>query len=109
MLSHFPRNVSSCQHAPLTVLLAARAGAPVELQDGTGVLRYWPSLFSPSTQERLFRELTQDPNLAPPPTMEANNNSVAGRWTQRPITLFGKEIMQPRLTCFYGREGVTYK
>lgn len=86
-----------------------RAGEPVELQDGTGVLRYWPSLFSPSTQEKLFRELTQDPNLAPHPTIEANDHSVAGRWTQRPITLFGKEIMQPRLTCFYGREGITYK
>jgi len=30
-------------------------------------------------------------------------------WQQRPIRMFGREILQPRLTCFYGKPGVTYR
>lgn len=30
------------------------------------------------------------------------------RWKQEPIRLFGKEIMQPRLTAWYGDEGISY-
>jgi alkylated DNA repair dioxygenase AlkB len=30
-------------------------------------------------------------------------------WQQRPIRLFGREVMQPRLTCFYGEPGVRYR
>jgi alkylated DNA repair dioxygenase AlkB len=30
-------------------------------------------------------------------------------WRQRPIMLFGREIMQPRLTCFYGEAGMAYR
>ncbi|CAM9493087.1 unnamed protein product, partial [Choristocarpus tenellus] len=30
-------------------------------------------------------------------------------WEQLPIRLFGKEILQPRLTCFYGDRGISYR
>ncbi|GAB4189453.1 MAG: alpha-ketoglutarate-dependent dioxygenase AlkB [Wenzhouxiangellaceae bacterium] len=30
-------------------------------------------------------------------------------WTQQPITLFGKQVMQPRLTAWYGEPGITYR
>lgn len=40
---------------------------------------------------------------------EVDAAAAAGKWMQRPIKLFGKEILQPRLTCFYGLEGVTYR
>lgn len=128
------------------------AGVPIHLEDGTGQLRFWPSLLPQETHKRLFEELTLGPDLAPndrdtthsstsgtadkrlfdEPTLSpgpvpigeeaANNDSgstsscartvegdSAGRWRQRPIKLFGKEIPQPRLTCFYGRKGINYR
>lgn len=30
------------------------------------------------------------------------------KWEQRPIKIFGKEVMQPRLTAWYGDEGKEY-
>ncbi len=30
------------------------------------------------------------------------------KWKQEPIKMFGKSIMQPRLTALYGNEGVSY-
>jgi len=30
-------------------------------------------------------------------------------WKQEPIKIFGKEVMQPRLTCWYSDPGVSYK
>ena len=29
-------------------------------------------------------------------------------WKQEPITMFGKQIMQPRLTCWMGDQGINY-
>lgn len=91
------------------------------LQGGTGELRFWPSLLGGTAQQRLFEELTLHPDLLLP---QLKNDSCAvgsgresktvvtaggGKWMQRPIKLFGKEILQPRLTCFYGVEGVAYR
>lgn len=102
----------------------------------------WPSLLDDAAQQRLFQELTLNPDLLPsvPATSgssgadgdggsngsgNGNGNgsgsreseevaaaaaaAAAGKWMQRPIQLFGKEILQPRLTCFYGLKGVTYR
>jgi len=30
-------------------------------------------------------------------------------WRQRPIRMFGREVLQPRLVCFYGTSGVRYR
>lgn len=30
-------------------------------------------------------------------------------WSQKPIRLFGREVMQPRLVAFYADEGVSYR
>ena len=34
-------------------------------------------------------------------------NEIA--WKQEPIIIFGKKIMQPRLTAWYGDEGKSYR
>ncbi|CAM9310175.1 unnamed protein product [Ectocarpus fasciculatus] len=93
------------------------------LQSGTGTLRFWPSLLADAAQRRLFEELTVNPDLLPldPKTGFSGSGggsgnpgpredaAARGRWMQRPIKLFGREIPQPRLTCFYGRTGVSYR
>lgn len=97
-------------------LRLAAAARLIRLQNGTGKLRFWPSLFSAAAQERLFGELSQNPALlvGRTPASKADHargreKDAAGTWMQRPIILFGKEIPQPRLTCFYGRKGVSYR
>ncbi len=57
-----------------------------------GDVRYYPGLFSASESDGLFRRLEQDIN-----------------WKQEPIKLFGKEVMQPRLTAWYGDAGKSYR
>ncbi len=53
-----------------------------------GEVFYKPDLFSPVESQRFFK-LLQDEI----------------KWRHEPIMLFGKQIMQPRLTAWYGDEG----
>lgn len=57
-----------------------------------GELRYWPQWIGSQQADRLFDLWSRSLD-----------------WQQRPIRLFGREVMQPRLTCFYGEEGVRYR
>lgn len=57
-----------------------------------GLARYWPGWIGTQQADRLFDLWSRSLD-----------------WQQRPIRLFGREVMQPRLTCFYGEEGVRYR
>ena len=52
---------------------------------------YYPNLFSPPEADNYFHNLREHIN-----------------WKQEPIKLFGREIMQPRLTAFYGDPNKAY-
>ncbi|WP_290797174.1 alpha-ketoglutarate-dependent dioxygenase AlkB family protein [Flavihumibacter sp. UBA7668] len=56
-----------------------------------GEVYYYPDFFSKDESDQLFRQLQEEVN-----------------WKQEPIKLFGKEIMQPRLTAWYGEENKPY-
>lgn len=53
-----------------------------------GEVFYKPDLFSPSESLSLFKSLQEEI-----------------KWRHEPIVLFGKQIMQPRLTAWYGDDG----
>lgn len=55
------------------------------------VFEYYPSFFSKEEADILFEKLL---NETP--------------WQQDEITIFGKNILQPRLTCLFGNEGKPY-
>ncbi|MBO9154017.1 alpha-ketoglutarate-dependent dioxygenase AlkB family protein [Chitinophaga sp. GCM10012297] len=57
--------------------------------DGMAVL--FPALFTPEESDGYFQLLKENIN-----------------WKQEPVILFGKTVMQPRLTAWYGDEGKTY-
>ena len=57
-----------------------------------GDVAYFPAFFSP-TQSRIFFETLQ--------------SEVA--WKHEPITMFGKRVMQPRLTAWYGDDDKPYR
>lgn len=125
---HPPRNLFEPASGQSTHSTASKGGsAPqrIELEDGTGAVRFWPTLFSAEKQRQYFHFLSRlDPDAkedqpvdpgGPKGEIERTARrredgiTAAGRWVQRPIKIFGKEILQPRLTCFYGRKGVTYR
>lgn len=56
-----------------------------------GEVYLFPGLFDPAASTALFESLTQ--NIA---------------WKQEPVKIMGREIMQPRLTAWYGEEGLAY-
>jgi alkylated DNA repair dioxygenase AlkB len=56
-----------------------------------GEVYYYPEFFSKEESNELFRTLFATVN-----------------WKQEPIKLFGKEVMQPRLTAWYADEGIAY-
>jgi alkylated DNA repair dioxygenase AlkB len=56
-----------------------------------GEIYLFPELFDPATSNKLFELLTQ--NI---------------QWKQEPVKIMGQEIMQPRLTAWYGDEGKAY-
>lgn len=58
-------------------------------QDGEAF--YYPDFFSKIESTHLFKSLSEKIN-----------------WKQSPIKMFGKEILQPRLTAWYGEPGVMY-
>ncbi|MGN7723539.1 alpha-ketoglutarate-dependent dioxygenase AlkB family protein [Chitinophaga sp. 22620] len=57
--------------------------------DGEAVL--YPALFTREESDRYLQLLQETIN-----------------WKQEPVTLFGKTVMQPRLTAWYGDEGKAY-
>ena len=52
---------------------------------------FYPALFSREESDTFYRQLLNEVN-----------------WKQEPIKIFGKEIMQPRLTAWYGEAGKRY-
>lgn len=56
-----------------------------------GDVRYYPGLFSPEESAGILQQLT---------------NGID--WRQETIKIFGKEVMQPRLTAWYGDAGKSY-
>lgn len=56
-----------------------------------GEVYLFPELFNRSASNELFELLTQ--NI---------------QWKQEPVKIMGQEIMQPRLTAWYGDEGMSY-
>lgn len=63
-----------------------------ELEDlKDGKLRYYPEFLSKPEADRLFELLLKSDS-----------------WKQEPIKIFGKEMMQPRLTALFGMKNKTY-
>ncbi|MEO6232172.1 MAG: alpha-ketoglutarate-dependent dioxygenase AlkB [Ferruginibacter sp.] len=56
-----------------------------------GEAYFYPDLFPIDESDNCLKELTENVN-----------------WKQEPIKIFGKEMMQPRLTALYGEAGKTY-
>lgn len=56
-----------------------------------GELYYWPSFFPTEEAKKLFKTIVNETS-----------------WKQEPIKVFGKEVMQPRLTASYGETSYTY-
>ncbi len=56
-----------------------------------GEVFYYPAFFSQEAADRFFAQLKNEIN-----------------WQQEAIKIFGKKIMQPRLTAWYGHEGKSY-
>jgi alkylated DNA repair dioxygenase AlkB len=56
-----------------------------------GEVYLYPELFNESTSDLFFKSLTE--NIA---------------WKQEPVKIMGQEIMQPRLTAWYGDQGKSY-
>jgi alkylated DNA repair dioxygenase AlkB len=56
-----------------------------------GEVYFYPDFFSKEESDQLFIKLQNEVN-----------------WKQEPIKIFGKEILQPRLTAWYGEENKPY-
>lgn len=57
-----------------------------------GWVKFWPNYLDPRTADRLFDAFSKD--LA---------------WGQHTIRMFGRQVMQPRLTALYGSTPLTYR
>ena len=55
------------------------------------VFEYYPNFFTNDEAEALFKKIHDETN-----------------WQHDEITIFGKKIAQPRLTCLFGNEGKPY-
>jgi alkylated DNA repair dioxygenase AlkB len=64
---------------------------PTNLIPHNGIAHLYGNFFPKPEADALFKELTEK---VP--------------WKQEPIKMFGKEIMQPRLTCWYSDPGIDY-
>lgn len=64
---------------------------PRNLLPFDGDVRYYPALFAAEASEALLQQLLQE---VP--------------WKQEAIKIFGKEVMQPRRTAWYGDRGKAY-
>ncbi|PSK92507.1 alpha-ketoglutarate-dependent dioxygenase AlkB family protein [Taibaiella chishuiensis] len=56
-----------------------------------GDVRYFPAVFSPEASEKLLQQLI-----------------AATPWRHEAIRIFGREVLQPRLTAWYGDAGKAY-
>lgn len=56
-----------------------------------GEVTYYPEFFNPSLSDIFLQRLKQEID-----------------WKQEPIWMFGRQVMQPRLTALYGNPEVTY-
>ncbi|RZS97998.1 alpha-ketoglutarate-dependent dioxygenase AlkB family protein [Cecembia calidifontis] len=56
-----------------------------------GEAYYYQNFFSPAQSDLYLKRLIEEIS-----------------WKQEPIWMFGKQVMQPRLTAFYGNPGVNY-
>jgi len=56
-----------------------------------GVVRYYPEFFTTADADRYFRQLRDETD-----------------WKQEPVKIFGREVMQPRLTAWYGDTDKSY-
>ena len=65
---------------------------PDNLLPANGELYYYPSFFTPEESMRYFSRLLDEIS-----------------WKQEPIVIFGKKLMQPRLTAWYGDAGISYR
>ncbi len=68
----------------------SKLGAP-NLLPHHGEVLLFPAFFNKQESDALFEDLR-----------------TGVRWKQEPIKLFGKEIMQPRLTAWYSDPGIRY-
>jgi len=57
-----------------------------------GMVNFFPGFFSEQESDLYFNSLIKEIS-----------------WKQEPIIIFGKQIMQPRLTAWYGDEGKSYR
>ncbi len=57
-----------------------------------GIVEYFPNFFSTEDADRFFARL---------------RDGIA--WRHEPIVMFGKRILQPRLTAWYGEPGIRYR
>ena len=64
---------------------------PINILSQDGEAYFYPEFFAKEESDLLFESLLQD---------------IA--WKQEPIFIFGKKIMQPRLTAWYGDDGTEY-
>jgi len=64
---------------------------PFDILSFNGEAILYPSFFSPEESDSYFRKLL---------------NEI--QWKQEPIKIFGKEVMQPRLTAWYGDSDKPY-
>jgi alkylated DNA repair dioxygenase AlkB len=73
--------------------LLADVNAPPEVREleGGGTLAFWERWLAPAESDALFAELTR--------TLD---------WKQRAIRIFGREVLQPRLTAWHGDAPYTY-
>src|SRR6476620_9782215 len=63
----------------------------IDILPYNGVTLLHPQFFSPAESEQYFNTLMNEINLK-----------------QEPIKIFGKEVMQPRLTAWYGDSNKSY-
>lgn len=64
---------------------------PSQIIQNNGDVTYYPSIFSHEESDQIMVDLVE--NI---------------EWKQEPIWMFGKKIMQPRLTALYGDPNVAY-
>ncbi len=57
-----------------------------------GEVFFYPEFFSKTESDQLFNTLMQEIS-----------------WKQEPIIIFGRQVIQPRLTAWYGDEGMSYR
>jgi len=72
-------------------LLFPISGEPVNLLPHSGQALFFHGFFPTAQSDQYFNSLQQEIN-----------------WKQEPIRIFGKEIMQPRLTASFADEGISY-